>query len=548
MKTVVRLFLILLILLLAIVLLGSFFVSYQSLIINIQQTTDNLGIRLDVPNLLSPLNFILLRIGLFTLNLALLYIAIFNFGWFYNYVKLFFHYIFQAFGNVWKDIKSKEAVAVLAIPFIASVYFGLTIPVSYDEVWTYLEFTSKPFYHCMVYYPYPNNHVLHSLITNLTDCLPFFDILFKIRIPVILVSLLTWCIAYSFLKKYYSAKVALFVVAIFSVAFRSVYYSFLSRGYGYILLFFVIALYAAYNIVYKGNRKKDWMFFIISGILGCYALPSFLYPFATINLFVFIYNYKKVVVQIKANVITGFFVLLLYTPIFMTSGFKAISNNQFVSPEHRTRFDVLFESPSFFFEMLENFFKIPSVIVFIVILVAFLWVVYLRKKDRIVLWLVFLITPFILLFLHSVIPFHRTFIYYCFVIVFLVGISFQEVLNKLSKTYLLISLLFIQVISVIHFKLNIAEDEAFNTYANDVTDKILEKDKTYIINYPHIIFTAIQKGYNIDNIKVEEGPDISWANADTIYNYDYVAIFKLNDRTEKRKPFYSNKMMNVYKK
>ena len=68
----------------------------------------------------------------------------------------------------------------------------------------------------------------------------------------------------------------------------------MSRGYAFMVLAFVVCMYATFNIISKGNRNKDWMFFAISGALGCYAIPSFLYPFATLNVIILFYNYKNI--------------------------------------------------------------------------------------------------------------------------------------------------------------------------------------------------------------------------------------------------------------
>lgn len=513
----------------------------------IGRTCSDLGIKLDAENIITPTVFVAIQIFFGVAALALTYFTFTKFNRLYHYFTRFFIYFYQAIKGVCADVFTKEGLAILSIPFAASIYFGLTVPVSYDEVWTYVTFTNKPFYYCMVYYPFPNNHVLHSLLTNVTEHLPFFDMLFRIRIPSILLALSAWSIAYSFLKKYYSDKVAMFVVAISAVLFRDIYYSFLSRGYILVVLFFVIALYAAYNIIHKGNRKKDWMFFAISGILGCYAVPSFLYPFATLNLLILIYNYRNLKSQIVWNVVTGFFILVAYTPIFLVSGFKSLADNKFVTMEQRTRLDVLTEMPTFFFEMLENLTGLPSVAILIALGVALIWCVKNRDKQTLVLWAVFVLSPFLLLFLHRVIPFHRTFIYCGFAMTLLFGLSFRSEIESMPKFGLIIALVIMQIGGIFNFKLNIAKDEGFNTYANDVTARILQPNKTYLVNYPHIMFDMEVGGYDLNNLKVEEGPDIKWTNVDTINNIDYVVIYKLFDKTVHKKPFYSNQDLNVYK-
>lgn len=89
-----------------------------------------------------------------------------------------------------------EAKYILILPFLAAVWYAIQLPISYDEALTYLHFTSRGPVASLAYYPEPNNHILHSLITNITTLLPFLDICFCLRISSIFFNLLTWCIAY----------------------------------------------------------------------------------------------------------------------------------------------------------------------------------------------------------------------------------------------------------------------------------------------------------------------------------------------------------------
>ncbi|MFT3796805.1 hypothetical protein [Flavobacterium sp.] len=97
--------------------------------------------------------------------------------------------------------EKKYLALLLAIPLAASVYYALQMPVSYDEAWTFLNFTRKGFVASASHYPAPNNHVLHSLVTNLTYHLPGLSNLFKMRISVLCVNLVSMVLLYRFVRQ-----------------------------------------------------------------------------------------------------------------------------------------------------------------------------------------------------------------------------------------------------------------------------------------------------------------------------------------------------------
>lgn len=452
-------------------------------------------------------------------------------------------YWVDAFRNLFVSLKAIELVGVLVIPFAASIYFAHHIAVSYDEAITFNFFTIKPFYYCMIFYPYPNNHVLHSLLTNLTEYIPYVSALFAMRIPAILASLLTWLIGYSFLKKYYSARVAIVVVGLASACYLSIYYSFMSRGYAFMVLAFVVCMYASFNIIYKGSRIKDWMFFVVAGVLGCYTIPSFLYPFATLNVLILIYNYRNVKHQIVANAIAGLLVILLYSPIMIVDGVAALTSNQFV--QHISRGDILEGLPFFVLAMYSDIVGVPNCFVALMV-IPFVLTIFQRDRWHLSLWLVFLIAPIVLILLHAVNPFYRTFLYYNFIVFFLMTVPFKDYLEKVSKYIIIFLILVTQFFSVYIFDSVIRAREGFNTDASEVSDKFFEKGQTIVfpcIASANYEFEANVRGLS-DSIHFLNNDK---ASADTINNCDYVIIEVGRDMTINKKAFYSTSRQNVYK-
>lgn len=550
MKSVFKTFLILVSAFLIILLGLSFFLGYESMVELVLDVTNRQDRREHAFLILTSGRFIIFQFCLF-FSLILALLIAYKLDTVLYYINRFCYYLWTAIKNIYFDVKSRNALIILMIPLISSVYFALTVPISADEGVTYYLFTIKPFYYCMIFYPYPNNHVLHSILTNVTEYMPFFNTLFCLRLPAIIASFVCWCVAYSFIKKYYSEKVAMLIVALSAILFRSIYYSFMSRGYALLVLFFIISLYAAYNIINKGNRSKDWTFFVVSGILGCYAIPSFLYPFATLNILLLVFNYRSIKKQIFFNILAGIGIIILYAPIMLVTGIDALVNNPHVSPYTMTRLEVLQELPVYINDVLHYLFhSISYYTVIFFILLSLIWLVVVKDKNKLILWLIFGVSPFVLLLIHNVIPFPRTLVYYGFIIIFLIGISFSKYINRISIKFLIPALLFIQISGFLNFKLNIGEDETFNTEFKVLNEKIIGKNTTYNITSSYsrynLLFEVISRGYDVENVLYNNRHEV-YINADTINNVDYVIIDIPKDQTTQKKVYYSDRYHHVYK-
>lgn len=467
----------------------------------------------------------------------------------YSHTASFCSYLGRAIKSIWSDLKDRYVLLILLLPFAASIYFAIVLPISYDEALTYVDFTNNPILYCISSYPAPNNHIFHSIITHITKHIPFFDILFRLRISSIVVSILTWAIAYSFVKRYYSRKVALFSVAISSMLFMSIYYSYMSRGYALVALFFVISLYATFNIIKHGSRNQDWAIFSICSILGFYAVPSYLYPFVTLNFIILLYNYKNIKQQFVFNIFITLATLLCYTPIILHQGFGVLS----ITPGDRMGVLSLF--PLFFRNTLSEIYGIHLIYTFIAIGIPFVIALLKKKTEVIKLWVIFGLAPVVLLALHSVIPFPRTFIYYGFVVLFLMGISISEYIEKISIKWLTVILLVLQAGLFYNFKNNIEEYESFNIGFHDVSEKFIEEGKTFYVlsglNIESHKFEMMLRGYDYSKSEYDrvflDFEDFRLVNTDTLRGqFDYIIIDKEWDRTVVRKPVYSNKTLNVY--
>lgn len=342
-------------------------------------------------------------------------------------------------------------VSILLIQFLFFVYCAFKFPISYDEAWTYLNFTSKSMLTSISYYPAPNNHILFSIFTNLTDLFPINDAKIKMRIINIFFSIISSFVFFKLLCKFYSPKISLYTLSLFVFSYPVALYSIQARGYEMVILFSLIAIYSIFSYI-NNTSKKQLTIYFFSIILGFYTIPSFLYFFISLQLFILFYCLinkritllKKIIV---ADIISCLFTLALYTPIILMNGLDAITDNHYVKsvsllqvmndmPEH------IVKSTSWLLGMNEGGGLIISIIIFI-----FLGSLINREeslKFKSIKWLMLflLLTPLLIMITQRVIPFERTWIYLSIPIffgisniIYLISIKTQKLNFNKNLTY-----------------------------------------------------------------------------------------------------------------
>lgn len=462
----------------------------------------------------------------------------------YSFLCSYISYTFQL-------IKSSNVKFFLLTSFALTIYLAFAFPLTLDEPQTYYDFIKPPFWEALALYPYPNNHVLSSLMSNITNEIPGLDLLFRIRIPVIIVSLLTWIFAYRFVRKFYSENLALFVVAIGTVVETNLQHAYIARGYAYVMFFVVIGVYAAFNIIQGGNRKRDWLAFVFSSALGAWTMPSYLYPFLSISIFIFIYQYKQLRTQVLYSILIGVFVLILYSPILIVTGLDGLTSNEFVASIDRVF--VIKSLPGFMLGTAVHIFYIPAYTLLVLFALIILYTIAKRDRNTLILWLVFGLTPSLFLIIHSVLPFFRTFFYYGFLFVFMIGVSFKDEIKKVNTKALFCILLIIHCGMIVHFFYT-ARDLMKDVFiSDDLRKEILKDEKSY---YFHTAIPYLE-GLNV-NFEIERQgfhSSITYGsegNVDLLPPYDYYIMEKEGDTSVEAKPYKEMKSVfsvpiNVYR-
>jgi len=289
------------------------------------------------------------------------------------------------------------------------------LPIQYDEASNYMLFSRKGIFFCMSYYIAPQNHIFHSILTSLSVKLPLTTTT-AMRLPSFIIGILSlfgfaW-IVYSLFDKVTAIASTFF----FSLTPPVLIYGALARGYSMLILCAIFSLYAFIRL-YDANRDRSIRYLTILGIssvIGHYTMPSYVYLTFPIFMIIFMKflwerDYKSVYRLIVLSFIVGVVTTLLYVPVFLQTGVESLTSNQWVTPIERSvvmaRLLPHFKS---------SYLSLFSIYIYIVILSGLFFVCFVRTPSnaRIKSYLyaigLFLISSPIILMIHSVIPFVRT--------------------------------------------------------------------------------------------------------------------------------------------
>lgn len=336
------------------------------------------------------------------------------------------------------------ALTIIFIGFCARFYLAYTRPVFFDEAYTYMNFTKKGFWGALTYYPLPNNHVLYSLCTCLFDLLPLHSIL-KIRGMSLLVCSFAGALLFLTCSKLWSPKTGLISLLLFQSIYPSLLYGYQARGYSMLLLFFVIGFYAVVQILkLETPPNKYWVYFGLSGLLGVFAVPTYLYAHATLWVYlggyVMFKKFSLLTIFIKSTWWTIGAIVLVYLPIIIVSGPKNLFSNKYVE---LLSFDELtMRVGEHLTQTIEFLFGVPTWI-FILAVICLIIIIMMKKGDKkeqflLPIWI--LGTPPLLLLFHHVIPFPRTWIYLIIPIIYILGMLINEVKLSFKLKLLLVTL------------------------------------------------------------------------------------------------------------
>lgn len=317
---------------------------------------------------------------------------------------------------------------LLLVQFIFLLVYAFKLPISYDEAWTYLNFTNKSVLSSASYYPAPNNHVFFSILTNITDLIPLNNPKIKMRIINVFFSTVSTYIFFKFLYRFYTPKISLFVTTLFIFSYPVALYGIQARGYGMVLFFSLLTVYSTFFYL-RTSSKRYLAVYLISITAGFYTIPTFLYFFISLQIFIICYclNKRNLLKRIMLiNSAAGVLVSILYLPIIFVNGLQAITNNPYVrSIPFSNILSQLTEHLIYVVNWLIGISTLGEFFAVLVISMLFYTLIHTHENRQLkmislLMLILFLCPPFIII-IQRVIPFERTWIY--LTIPFYIGVA-----------------------------------------------------------------------------------------------------------------------------
>ena len=300
----------------------------------------------------------------------------------------------------------------LLLPLIAImavlITFGLVLPFSYDESFTFTQFTYNGPQQALFNYPAPNNHVFHSLLT----CITWFIFQFThaelvVRIPALLFSAYTLYFVFTrYLEGNLYAAVFFGILYLFSP--NIIEFAFQARGYSMQIFCGIVSYYIATDKKTIGNLPflPRLNLILLLTVTGLFTSPAYLYTASIVYLIFVTLNFRNIRKELFSfvliNVFYGLTVVLLYTPIIASKGLQTLTANDFVAPIGGLTADRILAH----LNSLVKYITLPQNLGWIVI--ALFVLNSIKQKAYYNLYI--LVMPVVLMLILKQLPFYRVFL------------------------------------------------------------------------------------------------------------------------------------------
>lgn len=166
-------------------------------------------------------------------------------------------------------------LCVAGIVFRASF---LTLPMAYDESYSFVNFASKSLPLALGEYNSTNNHLLNTLGMHVSYLL-FGQRDWALRLPAFVCGALLLPAAWFWARERFDERVGLVLTALVAVSPPLVSYSVNARGYIFVTLAAVVLdTMLARIAASKVSPRLNWILAWIAGVAGCWAMPLMVYP------------------------------------------------------------------------------------------------------------------------------------------------------------------------------------------------------------------------------------------------------------------------------
>ena len=477
--------------------------------------------------------------------------------------KNFENKVFNLLNSLYQSLKSaikkntKTDWLVFSLIFIITtgikIFYFFNQPVTNDEAFTFLNYVKPGFLAAISYYNLTNNHILHSLLCNVFDLLPFSPV-YTLRIASFITGLLVLFFAFILFSELFKRKAKYVAFTFFSFGFPVMQYGFLARGYSLLLLFTIITTSVLLKICKNGSANKTkWCVYIVSSSLGFYSIPVYLYVFIAQTVFFTGCSFwlnksiKQLYNFLKISSVTGILTLLLYSPVLLINGITSLTGYDFMQPLPISEF---FKSyPSFiqgYFIWLSGDNTYFGLFMFMIVIFSMVYS-FRHKKVLFILLLSYLLTPVILTGFQQIQLFYRVLIFNTLSLSIALGIFTEFFLNKIRLTerkkniILLLASIFMSIILITSFTQYCKEQKQINLKAYRFAG--------FITNHSSIFSTNQVRYYTFLKFKAEylEQKQIKLFRNHFDKNYPYDFISEDIEKDEHYAQYSKYRYLLIYK-
>ena len=212
-------------------------------------------------------------------------------------------------------------------------------PMRYDEAYTFTHYASTPFYLALSNYSAPNNHLFHTLLVRVAYLL-LGNHPWVLRLPALIAGILLVPASYVTARTFFDKYAALLAAGLVASSSALIEYSTNARGYTLLCLFSLLTLVLAAYLL-RSPGPAAWVLFSLLSALGFYTIPTMLYPFGIVVLWLFLTTLMQKPPAERprflkdltlAVVLAAILTLVLYSPVLLVWGPASIVDNRLVAP------------------------------------------------------------------------------------------------------------------------------------------------------------------------------------------------------------------------
>ena len=207
-------------------------------------------------------------------------------------------------------------------------------PMRADEAGTYIDFLRRPLPAAISWYPYPNNHLLYTLLEWIAVRV-FGNAPWVIRLVAFSAGVALIPATYAVGRALYDAPTGLLASAFVAASEHLIEYSTNGRGYTLLALETLALVWLAARLKRRRSTRDGLLYAVISA-LGFYTIPTMVYPFGAVTLWLGLsilaeqrggQRRRMLGDWVIAVALAGGLTLLLYLPVFLGSGVAAVTSN-----------------------------------------------------------------------------------------------------------------------------------------------------------------------------------------------------------------------------